>query len=89
MIAYVHVSVVAASLVWAPLSAAVIRPHLLHPFGGVASMGAGVKQQGLHLRRSAGSAAQEGADNDLLHVLHYDRGVNESAPALALSVVPK
>lgn len=40
---------------WQPLrfralSAAVIWPRLLHPLGGVASMGAGVKQQGPYLR---------------------------------------
>jgi hypothetical protein len=43
-------------------------------------MGAGVMQQGPHLHCSVGSAAQRNADNDLLHVHHYDP-VNE--PALA------
>lgn len=35
-------------------------------------MGVGVTQQGPHRRHSVGSAAQASADNDLLHVCHYD-----------------
>lgn len=41
---------------------------MLHSLSGVASMGAGVTQQGPHLRRSVGSAEPRSADNDLLHV---------------------
>jgi len=77
--------VVVASSIKTPLGAAVIRPYLHHLLGGVAPMGAGMTQQGLQLRRSLGSAAQRRADNDLLHVHHYDCGSNESAPASALS----
>src|SRR6059058_4259686 len=51
------------SRLWQPrpsraLSAAVVWPPLLHPLGGVPSMGAGVMQQGPHLRRPAGEDRQ-------------------------------
>jgi hypothetical protein len=36
-------------------------------------MGAGVLQQGPHLRRSVGSATWASKDNSLLHIRHYDR----------------
>lgn len=43
-------------------------------------MGASVTQQDLYLRRSAGSAAQGSADNDLLHVAIVTRGQQIPAP---------
>jgi len=55
-------------------------PKLLHSLGGMASMGADVLQQGPHLRRSVSSASQTNADNDFLHVDHYDPWANEAVP---------
>ena len=43
-------------------------------------MRASVTQQGPHLRRTIDSAVRANADNNFLHVCHYDSRINETAP---------
>lgn len=51
-----------------------LRPHLLHPLGGIASVSVNALQQGPHLRRTVDSTAQVSADNNILHVVIMTRG---------------